>query len=707
MKSDFGVERTVEPPRSIPVSAWKLDNSAEIRGSEMRVRIKLIKLEEASFRQLCSECAYDEVKIKEKVFDIIKKRGKIHNPVTGSGGIFCGVVDEIGADYEKRAAYRPGDEVICITSLAAIPVNLSRIASIDFNYGNLACDGSAIISNANPIIHRPGDLAIHYTMAAIEEASSLSNVFQMASAPDMNRFLILSSDILSAFLYAAVIRKAARGGRIVAALDRRSAERFSARDIDRVLGGYADSVHIIDILAPLTGFDEIYEKENDLFDFSVNCADLMGAEAVSVLLTRQRGTVIFTSFINNHSLALLFSESLGKELNTAALDAYTEDYQQFTVELLREIKGSLEQIHEMYEKRGHSGKAQPPAAMTRYRDAGLGGDFVFASGKMRNVLDEALNVARYDCNALILGETGVGKEKLLTLIHNNSERKLNPCVRINCAAIPENLAESEFFGYEAGAFTGSAPSGKSGYFEMANNGILFLDEVGLLPANIQVKLLRVLQENQFFRIGGQKQTDVNVRVICASNVSLRELVESGKFREDLYYRLNICEIKIPPLRERLEDITELTEYFLERYNKSYNLQKRFTPAAMSAMLIYAWPGNVRELENAVHRLVISSREDGVSEADVQRALNRNPSPQAQEGADEENRELAFTMRRYERKLIEDALERWKSTRKAASHLGISQSQLMRKKQKYNIGTGYAKEGNAKSEDQNRESSNRH
>jgi transcriptional regulator with PAS, ATPase and Fis domain len=312
---------------------------------------------------------------------------------------------------------------------------------------------------------------------------------------------------------------------------------------------------------------------------------------------------------------------------------------------------------------------------------------------MKIVLDEALNVSRYDCNVLILGETGVGKEKLLTIIHKNSERKLNPCVRINCAAIPENLAESEFFGYEAGAFTGSSPGGKPGYFEIANNGILFLDEVGLLPLNIQVKLLRVLQENQFFRIGGQKQTDVNVRVVCASNVSLRELVESGKFREDLYYRLNICELKIPPLRERPDDITELAEYFLEHYNRSYNLQKRFSVATMDAMLAYAWPGNVRELENAVHRLVINSRDDQIDETDVFATLNRNPYGNEQaatvELSDKEGCGLAGAMTHYEREIIEGALKRWKSTRKAAAHLGISQSQLMRKKQKYNIGTTYA------------------
>jgi transcriptional regulator with PAS, ATPase and Fis domain len=681
----------VEPSQAIPVAAWKLDNSADIRGAEMRVRVKIIKLEDASFRQLCSECVNDEGKIKAKVFDIIRRRGKMHNPVTGSGGIFYGIVDEVGEGYGKRGLFRPGDRVICITSLAAIPLSLSRIDSIDFDYRQLVCDGCAIISDTNPVMHHPDDLATHYTMTAIEEASSLSSVFSMAAALGEGRFLILSSDLLSAFLYAAAIRKAAAGGHIVVALDRMSLERIPESDIKRVLGGCVDGLHIIDILAPLKGFEDIREKEGGLFDFSVNCADLMGAEAMSVLLTKQRGTVLFTSFINNHNLALLFSESLGKELNTLALDAYTEDYQQFTVDFLRGAKADLERIHRIYARRSSAEKLiGAHGSPSRYSEAGRIGGFVYASERMKAVLDEAMNVAGYDCNVVIIGETGVGKEKVLSLIHNNSDRRLNPCVRINCAAVPESLAESEFFGYEAGAFTGSAPGGKPGYFELANNGILFLDEVGLLPANIQVKLLRVLQENQFFRIGGQRQIDVNVRVVCAGNVSLKGLVKEGKFREDLYYRLNVCEIRIPPLRERPEDITSLAGHFVERYNEAYSLRKRFAPLAIEAMMAYEWPGNVRELENMVHRLVISSKSSLIEETDVYRALNQEPqgggAPSGDGGLGDEAYGLEYIMMHYERKFIEDALKKWKNTRKAAAHLGISQSQLMRKKQKYNIRT---------------------
>ncbi|MDR0570898.1 MAG: sigma 54-interacting transcriptional regulator [Clostridiales Family XIII bacterium] len=698
MKPDFGAGRVEEPLNGIPVAAWKLDNGPELREGELRVRVKRLKLEDASFKQICSECGYDRDKVKEKIIDIVKKRGKLHNPATGSGGILCGVVDEVGPGYGKKNLFKAGDRVISLTSLAATPLHISHVDAIDFSYGMATVEGHAILSSQNPVIHEPYDLPSNYTLFALEGASSLHSVYRLAAEGEAERFLIFSSDLLSAALYSAALRKAVTAGRgenaakscrVVAALDKRSLERIADKDIRCVLGDFVDEVFIIDILSPIKSYEEILAKEKALFDFSVNCADLMGAEAVGVLLTERNGSVNFTSFINNLNLALLFAEALGKEVSIRALGEYTYGYKDFTLGLLREIKDKLDAVDRIYAKRpdakSHGAKSGRDSQLM---DAGRIGDFVYASPNMRSALDEALNVAGYDCNVVIFGETGVGKEKILSLIHNNSDRKLNPCVRINCAAIPETLAESEFFGYEAGAFTGSSANGKAGYFELANNGILFLDEVGLLPAAIQVKLLRVLQENQFFRIGGMKQMDVNVRVVCASNVSLKELVREGKFREDLYYRLNICEIKVPPLRERLEDISSLADFFLRRYNDMYGINKRFEPGATEAMLAYEWPGNVRELENTVHRMVVSSRGDGIGDSDVYHALGQSPrSSERHEDAPAPalgDHGLEHMMMNYERKFIEDALKKWKNTRKAAAHLGISQSQLMRKKQKYHI-----------------------
>lgn len=685
---NFGIHRVLEPTCSIPVSAWKIDNSRIISGNEIRIRIKRIKLEEASFQQMCSECDYDEKKIKLKILDIIKKRGKLHNPSTDSGGILYGLVDEIGAQYGKKHQLEVNDEVICITTLTAFPMHLDEIRKIDFNYSQMDVEGYCILFDTSPFIPCPKDLKVCYTLSALDESGSVLRVFQLAA--EKKRTLIVGSDILSVLLYASAIRKAIGWeSRVVAVLNSRCTEMLTKAEINKILSGYIDEIYMLDILAPLKGFEIIEKKEKELFDFSINCANLLGAEAISVLLTKKQGCIFFTSLINNYNLAILFAESLGKELKTYSLDEYTNDYAGFTVELIRTIKAELEELDLIYEKHPIINKLHAAGSeLLKYKEAGRIDDFIFMSEKTRLMIEEALNIAEYDCNVIIQGETGVGKEKVLSLIHKNSSRKLNPCVKINCATIQHNLAESEFFGYEAGAFTGASPAGKQGYFELANNGILFLDEVGELPLSLQSKLLRVLQENQFYRIGGVNQISVNVRVICASNVELQKLIREDKFREDLYYRLNICEIDIPPLRERSEDILCLAQNFLGKYNERYHQRKRLEDGALRALLEYPWPGNVRELENTIHRTVINTKAEAIGSREICNVINRNlysdKSLQYPLNPAEQKLDLETIMGAHEKVIIEEALKREKNTRKAAEALGISQSQLMRKKQKYKI-----------------------
>ena len=332
----------------------------------------------------------------------------------------------------------------------------------------------------------------------------------------------------------------------------------------------------------------------------------------------------------------------------------------------------------------HAGMNQNRAGAARRIE-----DFVFASPVMADVVDMALNVARYDCNVIIQGETGAGKEKILDLIHQNSSRKGKPCVKINCATIQENLAESEFFGYEKGAFTGAQASGKQGYFELANNGILFLDEIGSLPLSMQSKLLRALQENAFYRVGGTEQKTVNVRVICANNIPLKKLVDEGKFREDLYYRLNICLIEVPPLRKRPEDIACLAETFMRKYSHKYGIEKTFSQEAEDALCRYHWPGNVRELENTVHRLYITAGSSVIEGEEVDDLLNDSFYDDLMIDLKKDLRgmeaiDFNYIMEEQERKLISYALKREKTTRKAADFLNIPQATLARKKIKYDL-----------------------
>jgi transcriptional regulator with GAF, ATPase, and Fis domain len=227
---------------------------------------------------------------------------------------------------------------------------------------------------------------------------------------------------------------------------------------------------------------------------------------------------------------------------------------------------------------------------------------------MHAVFELIANVAQSTTTVLIEGETGTGKEQIARAIHEGSHTRSGPLVAVNCAALPESLLESELFGHEKGAFT-SAIGQRRGRFEMANGGTLFLDEVGDVPAAMQAKLLRVLQERRFERVGGTETVEVDVRVIAATNRSLQRLVKQGTFREDLYYRLNVVKIDLPPLRERLEDVPLLATHFCQKYARPGEPPKQIAPPAMEALLNYRWPGNVRELENAMERASVTSRDN--------------------------------------------------------------------------------------------------
>lgn len=236
------------------------------------------------------------------------------------------------------------------------------------------------------------------------------------------------------------------------------------------------------------------------------------------------------------------------------------------------------------------------------------------SAVMKQVLSTAAIVSEIDIIVLILGESGVGKEVVAKYIHELGSRKNGPFVAINCGAIVPTLLESELFGYEGGAFTGASNKGKEGLFETANNGDIFLDEIGDMPIDLQVKLLRVLQESEIQRVGGTKKIPIDVRVICATNKNLEKLVGEGKFREDLYYRLNVVAIEIPPLRDRVDDIAPFVYSFCNEFNKRYGKDKTFSLEAIQALMEYSWPGNVRELRNLVEQLVVLTKEDEIQRA---------------------------------------------------------------------------------------------
>jgi TyrR family helix-turn-helix protein/PAS domain S-box-containing protein len=297
--------------------------------------------------------------------------------------------------------------------------------------------------------------------------------------------------------------------------------------------------------------------------------------------------------------------------------------------------------------------------------------------KMRQIFELALKIAPIDSSVLILGDSGVGKGILAEFIHQHSKRADKPFITVNCGAIPESLIESELFGYEAGAFTGASRSGKAGLFELANHGTIFLDEIGELPLNMQVKMLQTIQDGTVRRIGGKSSIKLNLRIISATNRDLKEMIDKKTFREDLYYRLNVVPINLPSLIERKEDIIPLAVTFLEQLNEKYSLNKRFSTDLMKSFLAYKWPGNIRELQNVVESLVVTSSEDEITLGDLYE-IN------CMIGVESEVRPLKEILGDMERNILEDTYKRMKSSRKSAAVLGISQSAYVKKAKKYGI-----------------------
>jgi transcriptional regulator with PAS, ATPase and Fis domain len=305
--------------------------------------------------------------------------------------------------------------------------------------------------------------------------------------------------------------------------------------------------------------------------------------------------------------------------------------------------------------------------------------FVYASESMAKVAHMALKMSRVDSTVLITGESGVGKEVIASFIHSNSERSRKPFIKVNCAAIPESLMESEFFGYERGAFTGANKDGKPGVFELAEKGTLLLDEISETAPNIQVKLLRVLQDGTFMRVGGVKPSRADVRIIAASNKDLEAEMRHGRFREDLFYRLNVIPFHIPPLRQRPDDIPLLALFFLKRYNERYDKNKIFDAKTIKCFQKHEWRGNIRELQNIVERLVILTDGDLISVPDLPPCIAGDES----ERAVAVNRIMPMkdAVNMVERQLVLMAMEKYGTTTRAAEALGVDQSTISRKLRK--------------------------
>ena len=318
-------------------------------------------------------------------------------------------------------------------------------------------------------------------------------------------------------------------------------------------------------------------------------------------------------------------------------------------------------------------------------------DLVVKSPAMQRLWTLILNTANTKANILITGETGVGKSAVAKAIHAISNRANGPFIEVNCAVLHENLIESELFGYEKGAFTGAASAGKIGKIELANHGTLFLDEVGELSLNMQAKLLHVLQNRSFIRVGGNEPVQVDIRVIAATNCDLEEMVQQKRFREDLYYRLNVMPIHIPPLRKRKNDIIPLAQHFLDYYNQKYDFHRKLSPATCFALLNYRWEGNVRQLKNSIEQATIITDTDLIQPESLPMNV-AGPEPVQDAPAEAGLNEM---LERMELRYLQTFYERYGSIRKAAERLKLPPTTFLRHweqlRQKYGTSSAEGKE----------------
>lgn len=468
-------------------------------------------------------------------------------------------------------------------------------------------------------------------------------------------------------------------------MDRRhTGKDIAAVDFNHIKGLSLELRAIVDSLPDgifITDGDGVVLKANEAYEriSGIKADDIIGKgmldlvkeglydeTTLSVLKWRESVTVSQTSRNGNHLLVT----------GTPVLDERGEIFR--VVTCLRELTETgdpakkLSRVEEQKMRYGHE--------LAQLRSLQLKcPDIIFCSKAMSEVVDLAANVARVNSTVLITGESGTGKELIAKLIHREGKGPEKPFVQINCGAIPESLLESELFGYEGGAFTGAKKEGKVGLFELANHGTLFLDEIAEMSPFLQVKLLHASQEKTITRVGGTAPVHVDVRIIAATHRDLAKMVEEGTFRKDLYYRLMVVPIHIPPLRERKEDIPLLALHFVDKFNKEFGFAKNISSQVIDELGEYCWPGNVRELEHIIERMMVITRGEEITPAALPATITQNPQRSLKAGT-----KLKEALYQAEKVLLAETFREYGSWQRVAEVLGIDRTTAFRKAMKYGL-----------------------
>ncbi|SDO37199.1 sigma-54 interaction domain-containing protein [Alkalicoccus daliensis] len=442
-----------------------------------------------------------------------------------------------------------------------------------------------------------------------------------------------------------------------------------SKDYINILELLQEGIYVVDGKANTLMVNKAYEKLSGL-----NRAQLVGrnmkdlekegyiSRSVSLLVFKERKIVSLVQQINDRVEASVTGHPIWNDKNEIEMVITTIN----DVTQLNSASRKLEKAQGMLELQNNE-----YAVTQKNFDHHL----IFKSKTMRDLYRMIVQIAPYPTSVLITGPTGAGKEVVSNAIQELSPLKEGPFIKVNCGAIPHSLMESEFFGYEPGTFTGAKKEGKFGLLELAHGGTLLLDEIGEMPLDIQIKLLRVLQEKQVQRLGSSEARKADFRLISSTNRNLPKLIEENKFREDFYYRIAVITLEVPPLAERFDDVNELLHTFMRLFCEKYKIHKQLTDNAFQALLHYPWPGNVRELKNTIENLVVST---------PGKRIDITALPSHFVSVPYENTDLKNRVGRYESQLIKEALHQHGSIRKTAKSLGIHHATLLKKMQNYQI-----------------------
>lgn len=450
------------------------------------------------------------------------------------------------------------------------------------------------------------------------------------------------------------------------------------KDLNAILSSIYDEILVVDAKGVLLRF-----SENAIPDFwGVDLSELVGKNIIEL---EKQGlfmpSVTRLVLEKKKKVSVVQETPAGKKVLAVGNPILGEDGEiERIIIASRDITEATRLRDELREMKKISARYKEELDQIRTREK-LQRQLIYCSQKMEDIVTQIHKVAKFSSTVLIQGESGVGKEVIAHAIHQLGARKDKPFLKVNCGAIPEMLLESELFGYVKGAFTGADPGGKDGYFKQADQGVLFLDEIAELPLRLQVKLLRVLQEREVTPVGSTQSFSVDVQIIAATNTNLREMVADGTFREDLFYRLNVIPIHVPPLRERSEDIPLIAHHFLKQLNERHNSNYHLTPDALNLLEAYTWPGNIRELQNIVERLVVTADDELIDASVVGQVLKLNEPMKKVKPIITNIMPLQEAFEAVEEQLISQAMNLYKTTTKAAEALGISQSSVSRKYQK--------------------------